>query len=168
MSLAAAPLLASAEVCAEARQLRRIASDLTPADRVERCAGTTGVDQFVLIERGKWPLLSKPCTAIAKAMDLTAACDAQLLLLALIDGAPERREPMPHSARISLRLHACEAFLTAYLQGELQALLATLNTIAELWPHVKARRAHSSAQRRTAQEVSTSSPPTMHDSRRDV
>jgi hypothetical protein len=168
MSLFAAQLIASAEVCADARRRLRVASDLTQVDIVERSEGTTGVDQFVLIERGKWPLLSKQCTAIAKAMDLTAACEAQLLRLALIDRAPERRNPMPHSARIDLMLHAFEAFLTAYLHGELQALLATLNTIAELWPHVKARRAHSSAQRRTAQEVSTSSPPTMHDSRRDV
>jgi len=58
---------------------------------VERGEGTTGVDQFVLIERGKWPLLSKQCTAIAKAMDLTAEGKAQLLLLALSDKAPERR-----------------------------------------------------------------------------
>ena len=168
MSLSAAQLIASAEVCAEARRLRRVASDLTQADIVERCEGTTGVDQFVLIERGKWPLLSKPCTAIAKAMDLTAEGEAQLLLLARIDRAPERRKPMPHSASISLRLHAFAAFLTAYPQGKLQEWLATLDTMAELWPHVKARRAHSSAQRWTAQEVSTSSPPTLHDLRRDA
>jgi hypothetical protein len=168
MSLSAAQLIASAEVCADARRLRRVASDLTQVDIVERSEGTTGVDQFVRIERGKWPLLSKPCTAIATAMDLTAAGEAQLLWPALIDRAPERRKPMPHSASISLRLHAFAAFLTAYPQGKRQEWLATLDTMAELWPHVKARRAHSSAQRRTAQEVSTSSPPTMHDSRRDV
>jgi hypothetical protein len=105
---------------------------------------------------------------MAEAMDLTAAGKAQLPLLALIDRALECRKPMLHSARIDLRLQAFEAFLTAYLQGELRALLATLNTIAELWPRVKARRAHPSAQRRTAPEVSTASPPTMHDLRRDV
>ena len=44
MSLSAVQLMASAEVCAEARQLPRIASDLTPADIVERCEGNTGVD----------------------------------------------------------------------------------------------------------------------------
>jgi hypothetical protein len=32
------------EVCAEARRLRRVASDLTQADIVERCEGTTGLD----------------------------------------------------------------------------------------------------------------------------
>jgi hypothetical protein len=122
----------------------------------------------VLIEHGKWPLLSKQRMAIAKARHLTAAGEAPLLLLPLIDRAPERRKPMPHSASIGLRQHAFEALLTAYPQGKLQALLATLDSIAELWPHVKVRRAHSLAQRRTAQEVSTSSPPTMHDSRRDV
>ena len=53
MSLAAAPLLASSEVCAEARRLRRVASDLTQANLVARCEGTTGVDQFVRMERGK-------------------------------------------------------------------------------------------------------------------
>jgi hypothetical protein len=119
---------------------------LTQASIVERCEGTTGVDQFVLIERGKWPLLSKQCTAIAKAMDLTAEGEAQLLLLALIDRAPEHRKPMPHSTGIRLRLHAFGAFLTAYPQGKLQELLARLDTIAGLWPHVKVRRAHSSAQ----------------------
>jgi hypothetical protein len=168
MSLFAAQLMASAEVCAEARRRLRVARDLTQADIVERSEGTTGVDQFVRIERGKWPLLSKPCTAMAKAMDLTAAGEAPLLRLAVIDRALERREPMPHRARIDLRRQAFEAFLTASLQGELQALLAALNTIAALWPHVEARRAHSSAQRRTAQEISTAAPPTMHDSRRDV
>ena len=119
MSLAAAPLMASAEVGAEARWLRRIASDLMQADSVERCAGTTGVDQFVLIEHGTWPLRSKPCTTIPKAMDLTAEGEAQRLRLALSDRAPERRKPMPNSARIRLRLHALEAFLSAYPPGEL-------------------------------------------------
>ena len=168
MSLSAAQLMASAEVCAEARWPRSVASDLTQADLVERGEGTTGVDQFVRIERGKWPLLSKRCTAIAKAMDLPAEGEAQLLRLARIDRAPERRKPMPHSASIGLRLQAFAAFLTAYPQGKLQEWLATLDTMAELWPHVKARRAHSSAQRWTAQEVSTSSPPTLHDLRRDA
>jgi hypothetical protein len=141
---------------------------LTQSDLVERCEGTTGVDQFVRIERGKWPLLSKPCTAIAKAMDLIAEGEAQLLLLARIDRAPERRKPIPHSASISLRLHAFAAFLTAYPQGKPQEWLATLDPMAALWPQVKARRAHSSAQRWTAQAVSTSSPPTKHDLRRDA
>ena len=120
MSLSAAQLMASAEVCAEARRLRSVASDLTQADSVERGEGTTGVDQFVRIERGKWPLLSKPSTAIAKAMGLTAEGNAQLLRRALIDRAPERRTPMPHSASISLRLHAFAAFRTAEPQGKLQ------------------------------------------------
>jgi hypothetical protein len=116
MSLSAAQLMASAEVCAEARRPRRVASDLTQADLVERGEGTTGVDQFVRIERGKWPLLSKQCTANAKAMDLTAEGEAQLLRrarIARIDRAPARRKPMPHSASISLRLQAFAAFLTA-------------------------------------------------------
>jgi hypothetical protein len=86
---------------------------LTQADLVERGEGTTGVDQFVRIERGKWLLLSKRCTAIAKAMDLTAEGEAQRLRLARIDRAPARRKPMPHSASISLRLQAFAAFLTA-------------------------------------------------------
>lgn len=163
MSLSAAQRMASAEVCAEARRLRSVASDLTQSDIVERCEGTTGVDPFVRIERGKWPLLSKPCTAIAKAMDLTTEGEAQLLLRARSDRAPERRKPMLHSASISLRRQAFAAFLTADPQGRLQEWLATLDPMAALWPHVKARRAHSSAQRWTAQEVSTSLPPTLHD-----
>jgi hypothetical protein len=160
--------MASAEVCAEALQRLSLASDLTQADIMEHVKGPTGVEQFVRIERGTWPLLSQPCTAIAKAMDLTAAGEAQRLRLARSDRAPERRKPMPHSARIDLRLPAFAACLTADLQGKLQALLATLNTMAELWPHVTAGRAHASAPRRTAPEVSSASPPTMPDSRRDV
>lgn len=78
MSLSAAQLIALAVVCAEALRLRRVASNLTQADIVERCEGTTGLEQFVLIERGKWPLVLKQCTAIAKAMDLTAEGEAQL------------------------------------------------------------------------------------------
>ena len=113
MSLSAVQRIASAEVCAEARRLRRVASDLTQSDIVERCEGTTGVDQFVRIERGKWPLLSKPCTAIAKAMDRTAEGEVQLRQRARIDRAPERWKPMPHSASIGLRPHAWAAFRTA-------------------------------------------------------
>ena len=167
MSLSAAQLMASAEVCVEVRRLRSVASDLTQADSVERCEGTTGVEQIVRIERGKWLLLSKRCTAIAKAMDLTAAGEAQLLL-ARIDRAPERRKPMPYSASIGLRLYAFAALLTVYPQGKLQEWLATLDLMAALWPQVKARQAHSSAPRRTGHEVSTPSPSTIYDSRRDA
>ena len=115
---------------------------MAQANIVEWCEGTTSLDPFVRIERGKWPLLSKHCPDIAKAMDLTAACETQLLLRARSDRAPERRKPMLHNASIGLRLHAFAAFLTAYPQGKLQEWLATLDTMAELWPHVKARRAH--------------------------
>jgi hypothetical protein len=163
MSLSAAQLMASAEVCAEARRPRSVASDLAQGDIVERCEGTTGVDQFVCIERGKWPLLSKRCTAIAKAMDLPVEGEAQLLLRARSDRAPARRKPMLHNASIGLRLHAFAAFLTAYPQGKSQEWLATLDIIAARWPHVKARRAHSSVQRWTAQEVHISLPPTLDD-----
>jgi hypothetical protein len=168
MSLFAAQLMASAEVCAEALRRLKVANDLTQADIVERSEGTTGVDQFVLIERGKWPLLSKPCTAIAKAMDLTAAGQAQLLLLALIDRALERRKPMPHSARINLRLHAFEAFLTAYPQASSISWLRRGIPMRRFG--LRSRRGERTPQSndRTAQEVSTSSPPTMHASRRDV
>jgi hypothetical protein len=147
MSLSAGQLMASAEVCAEARRPRSVAGDLAQGDIVERCEGATGVDQFVCIERGKWPLRSKLCTAIAKAMDLPVEGEAQLLLRARSDRAPERRKPMLHNARIGLRLHAFAAFLTADPQGKLQEWLATPDPMAELWPHVEARRAHSLAQR---------------------
>jgi hypothetical protein len=86
---------------------------LAQGDIVDRCEGATGVDQFVCIERGKWLLLSKLCTAIAKAMDLLVESEAQLLLRARSARAPERRKPMLHNASIGLRLHAFAAFLTA-------------------------------------------------------
>jgi hypothetical protein len=118
VSLSAAQLMASAEVCAETRRRLRVASDLTQADIVDHSNGPTGVDPCVLIERGRWPLLSKQSTGIATAMDLTAAGEAQRLLLTMIDRAPERWKPMPHSARIELRLPAAGVFLTADLQGK--------------------------------------------------
>jgi hypothetical protein len=111
---------------------------LTQADSVERCEGTTGVVKFVLIERGTWPLLSKPCTAIATAMDLIAEGEAQLLLGALVDRAPERRKPMPHSARNQAQA-ACVCGVPHRMPaGQASGLPATPDTIAGLWPHVEA------------------------------
>jgi transcriptional regulator with XRE-family HTH domain len=137
MSLAAAQLIASAETCGEALRRLRVARDLTQADLVERSVGTIGVDQISLLERGKRPMLSRPCTAIAKALGLTDEDAAQLMLLALIDRAPERLKPILRRPRLGLRLQPFEALLTACPQGQLHEGIATLDTIAELWPHVK-------------------------------
>lgn len=114
MSLSAAPLIASAEGCGEALRLLRVAGDLTQAGIVERSEGTIGVDQISLIERGKRPMLSKQCAAIAKALGRTDKDEAQLMLLGLTDRAPERLKPSLRRAGLGLRLHAFEAFLTAY------------------------------------------------------
>jgi hypothetical protein len=160
--------MASAEVCAEALRRLSVARDLTQADLGGPSKGPPGVEPFGRRARGNWPRLSTPCTAIATAMDLTAAGAAPRRPLALLDRAPARRTPMPHNARIELRLQAFEVFVTAALQGRLQALLAMRQAMAALWPHVTARRAHASARRRPAPEVSSASPPTMPDARRDA
>jgi hypothetical protein len=66
MSLSTAQLMASAEGCGALQRHLSVSRDLTPADSVERSEGTTGVARILPIERGEWPLLSTPCTAIAR------------------------------------------------------------------------------------------------------
>ena len=108
MSLSNAQPIASAEVCGEAPLRLRVASDLTQADTVERSEDATGMDQFVRIERVTWPLLSKQCTAVAKAIDLIAESETQFLLPALIEGhqsagSPCRTAPESVSGCMCLR-----------------------------------------------------------------
>jgi hypothetical protein len=112
--------------------------NLTQADLVTRSDGTIGADQISLIERGKRPMTSKQCTAIARALHLTDDDEAQLILLAQIDRAPERLKPILRQVRLRSRLHTVEAFLLAYPPEKMEALLATMDTLAEVWPTVKA------------------------------
>jgi hypothetical protein len=139
MSLSVMQLIESAETCGEVLRLLRVARDWTQADIVACSEGTIGVDQVLLIERGKRPMLSKQCTAMAKALGLTDEEEAQLMLLALIDRVPARLKPILRRARLGIPLHVFEAFLKAYPQDKLPALLATLDTIAEIWPQAQAR-----------------------------
>ena len=97
------------------------------------------MDQVSRIERGKRPILSKQCMAMAKALGLTDEEDTQRMLLALRDRVPARLKPILRKARLDIRWHAFEVFLTAYPQDKLPALLATLDTIAEIWPQGQAR-----------------------------
>src|SRR5215472_2386629 len=101
--------------------------DLTQADLVARADGAIGADQISLIERGKRPMTSKQCTVIAQALHLTDADEAQLMLLAQTDLAPERLKPLLHQIRLRSMLSKIEAFIT------------TMDVLAEVWPHVKAR-----------------------------
>src|SRR5262245_51956417 len=116
MALSVAQLIAAAETCGEALRLLRAAMAVTQADLVARADGTISADQISLIERGKRPMLSKQCTAVAQVLGLTDDEEAQLMLLALIDRAPERLKPLLRRARLGSRLPALEAFLTAYPQ----------------------------------------------------
>src|SRR5882724_1254202 len=93
MPLSVSQLIASADTGGDALRLIRAAKDLTQTEVVARAEGTIGVDQISLIERGKRPMTSKQCTAIARALNLTDAQEAQLMLMALIDRAPERLKP---------------------------------------------------------------------------
>ena len=85
MSLSTSQLIESADTSGDALRLIRAARDLTQADIVARSEDTIGADQISLIERGKRPMTSKQCTAIARALNLTDAQEAQLMLMALID-----------------------------------------------------------------------------------
>jgi hypothetical protein len=119
---------------------------LTQADIVARAEGSIGVDQISLIERGKRSMTSKQCTAIARALNLTDAQEAQLMLLALIDRAPERLKPTLRQARLRSTLATVEAFLMAYPPEKMEAFITTMDAVAEVWPTVKARgKSHQNA-----------------------
>jgi transcriptional regulator with XRE-family HTH domain len=138
MPLSVSQLIASADTAGDALRLIRAAKDLTQADIAACAEGTIGVDQISLIERGKRPMTSKQCSAIARALCLTDAQEAQLMLLALIDRAPERLKPTLRQARLRITLLPVEAFLMEYPQDQMEAFIMTLDTVAEVWAKVKA------------------------------
>jgi len=139
MSLSVAHLIASADTSGEALRLLRAALNLTQAELVARADGAIGTDQISLIERGKRPMTSKQCTVIARALALTDADEAQLILLAQTDRAPERLKPLLRQVRLRSIRHTVEAFLLAYPLEKMEAFLTTLDTLAEVWPQVQAR-----------------------------
>jgi transcriptional regulator with XRE-family HTH domain len=139
MPLSVSQLIASADTSGDALRLIRAAKDLTQADLVARAEGTIGVDQISLIERGKRPMTSKQCTAIARALNLTDAQEAELMLLALIDRAPDRLKPTLRQARLRSTLAPVEAFLMAYPPEKMEAFIATMDAVAEVWPTVKVK-----------------------------
>jgi transcriptional regulator with XRE-family HTH domain len=137
MPLSVSQLIESADTSGDALRLIRAAKDLTQADIVARSEGTIGADQISLIERGKRPMTSKQCTPIARALNLTDAQEAQLMLMALIDRAPERLKPTLRQARLRIRLATVEAFFMAYPPDKMEAFIATMDAVAEVWPQVK-------------------------------
>jgi transcriptional regulator with XRE-family HTH domain len=139
MPLSISQLIASADTGGDALRLIRAAMNLTQADMVARADGAIGADQISLIERGKRPMTSKQCTAIARALTLTDDDEAQLMLLAQIDRAPERLKPILRQVRLRSMLRTVEAFLMAYPPEKMEAFITTLDALAEVWPHVKAR-----------------------------
>ena len=139
MSVSISHLLASADNGGEALRLIRAALILTQADIVARSDGTIGADQISLIERGKRPMTSKQCTVIARALDLTDADEAQLMLLAQTDRAPERLKPLLHQVRLQSMPSRVEVFFMAYPPEKIEAFITTMDVLAEVWPHVKAR-----------------------------
>jgi transcriptional regulator with XRE-family HTH domain len=138
MPFSVSQLIASADTGGDALRLIRAAKDLTQTEVVARAEGTIGVDQISLIERGKRPMTSKQCTAIARALNLTDAQEAQLMLMALIDRAPERLKPTLRQARLRIRLAPVEAFFMAYPLEKMEAFIATMDAVADVWPKVKA------------------------------
>ena len=139
MSLSVSQLIASADTSGEALRLLRAALNLTQAELVARADGAIGTDQISLIERGKRPMTSKQCTVIARALDLTDADEAQLMLLAQTDRAPERLKPLLHQVRLRSTLSTIEVFFMAYPPEKIEAFITTMDVLAEVWPHVKAR-----------------------------
>jgi transcriptional regulator with XRE-family HTH domain len=139
MPLSVAQLIASADTSGEALRFLRAALNLTQADLVARADGAIGADQISLIERGKRPMTSKQCTVIARALRLTDADEAQLILLAQTDRAPERLKPLLHQIRLRSMLGTVEAFFLAYHPEQIEAFITTMDVLAELWPRVKAR-----------------------------
>ena len=139
MPLSVSQLIESADTGGDALRLIRAAKNLTQADIVARSDGTIGADQISLIERGKRPMTSKQCTAIARALNLTDAHEAQLMLLALIDRAPERLKPTLRQARLRSTLATVEAFLMAYPPDKMEAFIATMDAVAEVWPQSQSK-----------------------------
>ena len=139
MAWSVAHLIASADTSGEALRLLRAARNLTQADLVARAEGAIGADQISLIERGKRPMTSKQCTVIARALRLTDADEAQLMLLAQTDRAPERLKPLLHQIRLRSLLSTVEAFFLAYPPEQIEAFITTMDVLAEVWPRVKAR-----------------------------
>jgi transcriptional regulator with XRE-family HTH domain len=139
MPVSVSHLIASADTGGVALRLLRAAMNVTQADLVTRADGAIGADQISLIERGKRPMTSKQCTVVARALQLTDDDEAQLMLLAQIDRAPERLKPILRQVRLRSMLRTVEAFLLAYPPEKMEAFLTTLDTLAEVWPHVKAR-----------------------------
>jgi transcriptional regulator with XRE-family HTH domain len=139
MPVSVSQLIASADTSGEALRLLRAALNLTQADLVARADGAIGTDQISLIERGKRPMTSKQCTVIARALALTDADEAQLILLAQTDRAPERLKPLLRQVRLQSMLSTVEAFVLTYPPEKMEALITTLDVLAEVWPHVKAR-----------------------------
>ena len=139
MPVSVSQLLASADTSGEALRLLRAALNLTQAEVVARADGAIGTDQISLIERGKRPMTSKQCTVIARALALTDADEAQLILLAQTDRAPERLKPLLRQVRLRSMLSTVEACFLAYPPEKMEALITTLDVLAEVWPHVKAR-----------------------------
>jgi transcriptional regulator with XRE-family HTH domain len=139
MPVSVSQLLASADTSGEALRLLRAAKNLTQADLVARAEGAIGADQISLIERGKRPMTSKQCTVIARALRLTDADEAQLMLLAQTDRAPERLKPLLHQIRLRSMLSTVEAFFLAYPPDKIEAFITTMDVLTEVWPRVKAR-----------------------------
>ena len=139
MPVSVSQLLVSADTSGEALRLLRAALNFTQAELVARADGAIGTDQISLIERGKRPMTSKQCTVIARALALTDADEAQLILLAQTDRARERLKPLLRQIRLRSMLSTVEAFVLTYPPEKMEALITTLDVLAEVWPHVKAR-----------------------------
>jgi transcriptional regulator with XRE-family HTH domain len=139
MPVSVSQLLASADTSGEALRLLRAALNLTQADLVVRADGAIGADQISLIERAKRPMTSKQCMVIARALALTDADEAQLILLAQTDRAPEHLKPLLRQIRLRSTLSTVEAFFLAYPPEKIEAFIKTMDVLADVWTRVYTR-----------------------------
>ncbi|HSX82778.1 MAG TPA: hypothetical protein VLQ80_29985, partial [Candidatus Saccharimonadia bacterium] len=85
------------------------------------------------------PMTSKQCTVIARALALTDADEGQRILLAQTDRAPACLKPLLRQIRLRSMRSTVETCCLAYPPEKLEACITTLDVLAEVWPHVKAR-----------------------------
>jgi hypothetical protein len=132
------PLIRSAETAGEAIRLASVVQDLTQGDVAERTEGRLGVDDISLVERGKRIPSPEMCHRFAGALGLSEPDEAHVLLLALIDKAPERLKPLLRGVTLVPRLRGLHAFLRDLPDEHAHAFMAALEAIADVCVNIRA------------------------------
>ena len=138
MPLSVSQLIESADTSGDALRLIRAARDLTQADIVARSEGTIGADQNLAHRAWEAAHDVKPVHGHCEG----AEPDRCARGAAHADGpyrpSTERLKPTLRQARLRIRLATVEAFFMAYPPDKMEAFIATMDAVAEVWPQVKA------------------------------